>query len=183
MQKRVCAVPLSGYVTPRMPRPFHTVSTANPGFTLLEICIVLALAMMIMGIAIPTLNGVISENRLKGSFVQFDELAQDAHTRALAEHRAFVLIWAPKEIVLRPDEPANKAEADGLRKIEIAKGDVFNVYFPASLFNKRGKVTAAIWTFWPTGVCEPAKIDYHGKLGKWSATYNPFTVQGEASYD
>jgi len=165
-----------------MPRRFHH-SRFDTGFTLLEICIVLLLVMMLMAVAIPSVRGVLEGNQSRNSFNNFDELVQDAHTRAISEHRTYVLIWSPKKVILRPDEPTNQAEAEGLRELEIAKDDVLNLFLPASLAQRQGKITAAIWTFWPVGVCEPATIQYKGKLGKWKATYNPFTVQAEANYD
>ena len=166
-----------------MPLGKYLPSRVAAGFTLLEVCIAMIIVLVVVGIAIPSLNGVFSDNQIKSSFQAFDELAQDAHGRAIAEGRPYVLIWGPKEILLRPDEPANKAEAEGLRKVDIPKGEVWNVFFPASLFKKSGKVTAAIWTFWPGGVCEPATVAYQGKTGKWSAVYNPFTVQAETTYE
>ena len=153
------------------------------GFTLLEICIVLLLVMLILRVAIPSVQGVLEGNRSKDSFSGFDAMVQDAHLRAVSERRAYVLIWSPKRVVLRPDEPASKAEADGLRELAIAKGEVLNLFLPASLAGKKGKITAAIWTFWPGGACEPATIEHKGKTGKWTATYNPFTVQAETRYD
>ena len=168
---------------PAMPRRSSHFLATSPGFTLLEICLVLMIAFVILAVAIPSLSSALSSSRSKSSFSEFDDMVQDAHGRAIAERRAYVLIWSPKKVVMRPDEPANKAEADGLRQIEIAKDDVLNLFLPASLALKQGKLTVAIWTFWPNGACEPAPIEYKGKLGKWSATYNPFTVQADPNYD
>ena len=156
---------------------------SEAAFTLLEICIVVLIAMLLMRIAIPSLAGVLAGNRVEKSFTEFDSLVQDAHDRAIAEQRAYVLIWSPKRVLLRPDEPVNKAEAEGLRELPIGRDDVLNLFLPASLATKKGKLTAAIWTFWPGGACEPATIAFKGKAGAWHATYNPFTVQAETRYE
>lgn len=165
-----------------MPRRFRH-SPPDAGFTLLEMCVVLMLVIMLILMAIPSLRGVLEGNQSQNSFTSFDEMVQDAHSRAIAEHRAYVLMWSPKKVILRPDSPMNDAEAAGLRAIEITKDDVLNLFLPASLAERKGKITAAIWTFWPVGVCEPATIQYKGKRGHWKATYNPFTVQAETNYD
>ena len=156
---------------------------SKAAFTLLEICIVVFIAMVLLRVAIPSLVGVLTANRAEKSFTDFDALAQDAHERAIAEKRAYVLIWSPKRVILRPDEPTNKAEAEGMRELPIVREEVLNLVLPASLATKKGKITAAIWTFWPGGSCEPAIVEYQGKAGKWRATYNPFTAQAETNYD
>ena len=161
-------------------------STANLGFTLLELLLAVAIALMVLGIAIPSMMGVMKSSSSQNSFTDFDNLVQDARDRAVAEQRAYVLIQSTKLghrenpiMVLRPDVPANKAEQEGVRKLDLAKGDVLRVWLPASI----GNDSVAIWTFWPNGACEPATIAFEGAAGKWKATYNAFTVRAEVHYD
>ena len=35
---------------------------------------------------------------------------------------------------------------------------------------------ASVWTFWPTGNCEPVNIRYEGPAGQWEAVYNPLSA-------
>ena len=41
------------------------------------------------------------------------------------------------------------------------------------------KDTANVWTFWPTGNCEPVGIRYEGPSGKWEAVYNPLSAKAD----
>jgi Tfp pilus assembly protein FimT len=156
------------------------------GFTLLEICIALAIAMMIVTIAVPSLKGVLKQNGTQDSFTQFDKLAQEAHSRSISERRAYILIWSPKpdsteemQITVRPDTLANKEEAEGVAQVTLKREEAPHISFPATLT----KETLEIWVFWPNGSCEPAIVKYSGKSGKWTANYNAFTAQAGVSYE
>ena len=97
--------------------------------------------------------------------------------------RNYVIVWGrDRSVLLRPETPATPEEAEGLQKWKIQKGETLELHLPAALTEK-GITPDAIWTFWPTGICEPAEVRYKGGAGAWSAVYNPFTVQGEVSYD
>jgi type II secretory pathway pseudopilin PulG len=152
------------------------------GFTLVEICVAMIIAVLVLGVAIPSLTSVMSGQQSRQGFTAVDNLAQEAHRRAMDEHRAYVLIWSPKKVVLRPDEPASPAEAEGVQEVAIGKQDKLELFLPASLL-KKGKTAAAIWTFWPSGVCEPARITSDGSLGRWTAVYNAFTGKAEVRYE
>ena len=144
----------------------------------------MVIAVVIIGVAVPAIKGVIGDNKAHASFEQFDALAQEAHAKSIAERRAYILIWSPKYVMVRPDEPANKAEAKGGTQLPIAENEALEFVPVASLLaNDRKTPVLAIWTFWPSGVCEPARIRFKGKSGKWVADYNPFTTQAEVRYD
>jgi type II secretory pathway pseudopilin PulG len=156
------------------------------GFTLLEVCIAILIAVLVIGAAIPSLQGVLQQNHEQGSFKNFDDLAQDAHNRSVSEQRTYCLVWQKKgekeAVILRPEEPKDKGEADGVRRwTPEKKGGSLELYLPAIL---KPRPVDAIWTFWPNGTCEPAKITYkEDKNTGWQATYNPFTVEADVDYD
>lgn len=149
------------------------------GFTLLEICVVMFLAMMLMALAVPSLTGVLSERRLQGSFDRFDSMVIEAQRRSITEGRPFVLSWGKNGTVrLYPaewsDEQRRKrgplvsavpTAADGrptIKRASLSPG-----------------AAASEWMFWPTGTCEPAIIHSQGPAGEWQAAYNPLSARAK----
>jgi hypothetical protein len=54
------------------------------------------------------------------------------------------------------------------------ENEIYSLERPAALSSH----PAAEWMFWPSGVCEPVKIAFQGRAGKWVASYEPLTVHG-----
>jgi hypothetical protein len=165
------------------PRATHPVF----GFTLLEICIAMVIAVLIVMVAVPSIKGVLKQNKAQDSFDQFEKLVEEAHFRSISERRAYILIWTPDSelmdrmnIVVRPDVPENDQEREGGNQVSLPTDEAPKIIFPASLLSGQ---PLAIWTFWSNGSCEPATVKYSGKLGKWTARYNAFTAQPEVSYE
>ena len=159
--------------------PFHS----KAGFTLLEVSLAIMIALLIMAIAIPSLTGAMGKSKAQDAFSAFDDMVQEAHFRSMQEGRNYVIVWGrDKEVIVRPEEPSNRGEAQGLRQWNIQKEEALELHLPAALIAK-GATPDAIWTFWSNGVCEPAEIRYAGAAGKWKAVYSPFTVQAEVSYE
>lgn len=149
------------------------------GFTLLEICIVMFLAMMMMALAVPSLTGLLSERRLQGSFDRFDAMVIEAQRRSITEGRPFVLSWDKNGAVrLYPaDWTAEQRRKRGpLASAVPTAADGRPTIKRASL--NPGPPTSD-WTFWPTGTCEPAIIHSQGPAGEWRAAYNPLSARAK----
>lgn len=152
-------------------------------FTLLEVTLAIMIAVVVMAVAVPSLTGLMGAAKAPASFQAFDDMAQEAHERSISEGRNYVLVWGrDRKVVLRPEDPSGRAEAEGLLKWKIDRDEKLILDLPAALTAK-GLKPDAIWTFWSNGICEPAEVSYEGTAGKWKATYNPFTVQAEVSYE
>ena len=158
-------------------------SSSESGFTLLEVILALLIASLVITLAIPSLSGVLEGSNVQNSFSDFDKMVQEAHSRSVEEGRNYVIVWGrDRTVLLRPEEIANKEGDEGLQSWKIEKGDTLELNLPAALTPK-GTTPDAIWTFWSSGICEPAEVRYKGAEGAWSAVYNPFTVQAEVNYD
>ena len=156
---------------------------SQSGFTLLEISLAIMIAVVILAVAIPSLSAVLGKSKAESSFLAFDQMVQEARERAQTEQRNYVIVWGrDRWVLMRPEQPANRAEAEGLRQWRIAKDETLELHLPAALTAK-GATPDAIWTFWTNGVCEPAEVRYKGAAGQWAATYNPFTAQAEVTYE
>ena len=152
---------------------------SHPGFTLLELCIAIAIAAMLIMVAVPSVTAIFNKTKDQSGFTSFDQMVQDAHVRSVAERRPYILVWTRKEVLLRADGSDEKDAGAVVRRWSIDKDDSLILDLRAALL----KNPEAVWTFWANGVCEPASIFYKGKAGKWSAAYNPFTAQAVVRYD
>jgi prepilin-type N-terminal cleavage/methylation domain-containing protein len=81
----------------RMPR--------RHAFTLLEILIAIVIGLMLLLIAVPSVSGMIREQKLRETFQKFDNYVRAAQTRAMRERRTYVMVWDKKGIDLVPLDP------------------------------------------------------------------------------
>jgi len=144
---------------------------SRAGFTLIEITLAIAIALIVFAVAIPAISGIVGDDPLEKSFRDFDKFVRDAQSRALAEHRDFLLVWQKDGITLEPRVP--KAE-DGDAEVAMysSEGAEITLERPAALEKK----PSGVWPIWRSGVCEPVRITYESKeLGFWIADYDPLT--------
>lgn len=145
------------------------------GFTLLEICLAITIALMVVLIAVPSVRGIIAQQRLHATFDAFDLLVRKAQARSMNERRTYALVWKKDGIELVPEDSKEGEEAPPQsERLGLGKGEDYAIERTAALAKKPGPV----WTFWRSGVCEPATISYKGPLGVWTAKYDPLTAHG-----
>jgi len=145
------------------------------GFTLLEISLAIFIGVLIVTIAVPSIQGVVAEQRARKSFDAFEAIVRDAQSRSITERRAWLLVWDKEGVALRPLEPANKEEKKGVARFDFAEKQTLEPQFPAALVKNPAKE----WTFWPSGTCEPAVIANRSEDGEWIASYDPLTVRAK----
>lgn len=154
-----------------------------PGFTLLEIMLAVAIGAIIMVLAVPSISGLMEEQRAERSFHAFDDLVGAAQRRAIDTRAPVRLLLTRDSIVMEGDSvdaaAAEESVEPATSSIPIAKGEEYIFRFPSALVPD----TEAVWTFWPTGACEPAVVEYAGPDSKWSATYDALTAQADFSTD
>ncbi|XHR27277.1 MAG: Tfp pilus assembly protein FimT/FimU [Chthoniobacteraceae bacterium] len=173
---RVASSP-SALPSPKIPAP------KKSGFTLLEVILALLIAVGIMAVSIPSITSALNGSRAQKAFEGLDAMVQEARNHSREEGRNYVIVWGRDRVIrMRPEAPANREESEGIQRRNITRNDQWTLHLPAAL-TPRGTEPDAIWTFWASGVCEPARVDYKGGEGVWSATYNPFTAQAEVRYE
>jgi type II secretory pathway pseudopilin PulG len=140
---------------------------------LLELAVVIALALLILAIALPSLDGMFAAGRLQRTMDTFETFAATARDRSVAEGRVYVMVWSKKKIRLVPDGPPR----EGLDEIEQVftpgDGELYSLILPSAL----DADPAPEWTFWPTGSCEPATIAYKGPGGSWEMNFAPLSAR------
>jgi type II secretory pathway pseudopilin PulG len=151
----------------------RTTAARLAAFTLLEICLAVFIGVIIMLAAVPSITGVIEDQRAKKLFNQFDGLAREASSRAATERRPYALEWDDSGVSVRPLAPENEDEAHDGDRVDFGEKLAPDLELPAAL----EKDPPRVWTFWPTGTCEPATIVCHVANAHWTATYDPLTEQ------
>ena len=150
-------------------------SSRRSGFTLLEICLALLIGLLLILLAVPSIGGMVAEQRLKRSFEAFDALVRLAKSKSVTERRAYEMVWDEEGITLLSPEKRDDDDPDAeAERFAFAAKESFAVERPAALM----KDPPMTWTFWRSGVCEPAIISFRGEAGHWTVRYDPLTARG-----
>lgn len=144
------------------------------GFTLLEISLAVAICLLLVLIAVPSVRGVMQERRLRDTHEAFDKLVRKAQARSMDERRTYVLLWKKNGIDLVAWEAKEGEPEPTPETLAVSDGEDYAIERPAALSKDAGP----IWTFWRSGVCEPAVISYKGPAGTWTVRYDALTAHG-----
>lgn len=158
---------------PAWPWP-HTMNRRE-GFTLLEICLAVAICLLLVLVAVPSVRGVMAQQRLHATFDAFDRLVRKAQARSMDERGTYTLVWKKEAIELVPLDAKEGGTATAEpERLAVGDGEDYAIERTAALT----KSPEPVWTFWRSGVCEPAIVSYKGPLGTWTVKYDPLTARG-----
>lgn len=144
------------------------------GFTLLEVILAIAIGLLLLGLAVPSVAGLLAEQRLKETFERFDDFVRQAQKRSVSERRAFVMNWDQTGISLEPAEPVAEDRGQEWPRLDFGDDESIALERPAALAEK----PPAQWPFWRSGTCEPAVVVFNGPAGGWTVRYDALTVRG-----
>jgi type II secretory pathway pseudopilin PulG len=153
----------------------RTRPVASRAFTLIEIVIAVFILMLLLLLAVPSLNGVLANRRLQRSLDGFNNLVRQAQELSVAQRRAYLIVWSKKGIILRPEAFAKDEDPKPAAVFQLDRGDVLKLMLPAALT----KNPPPEWIFWPTGTCEPAIVQFKGGSGSWTANYSALTARAQ----
>ncbi len=134
----------------------------------------IGILVLLLGLAIPSIQGVLSDRGLRQSVDALNALVHEAQEKSITEHRAYLLIWSAKEIQLWP-EAAGPDDGAPAGRLTLRRRESYTLAFPFAL----EKDPPAEWIFWPSGTCEPAEVSFRGPAGTWTASYSPLTARAE----
>ena len=137
-----------------------------------------AILVVLLMMAIPSLSGVLADRKLRASLDGFNKLVRQAQERSVNEHRAYLLVWGDKDVIVQPEAFAKDEEKKAVATFALEKGSALTLTLPAAMRKK----PPGEWIFWPTGTCEPATVRYEGRAGTWTENYSPLTAHGDLSY-
>ena len=125
----------------------------KPAFTLLEVCLALTLATLVLGVAVLGISGLQAEAALKRSASQVETTARESLLRAVTSQRTIVL-GLPGGLGI---EGQMLIKRHGEKEFRAPK---------------RGEV----WEFTPTGICEPLEIRLSSPAGIIELGFDPLTA-------
>jgi type II secretory pathway pseudopilin PulG len=146
-----------------------------PAFTLIEIVLAITIMLLVLLLAVPSLNGVMADRRLRQSLDKFNGLVGQAHEHSVAEHRPYLLVVGKGSIQVRPEVYAKDDDPSPIAEFPLGDRDSVKLKFPAAMM----KNPPAEWIFWPSGVCEPAIVEFFGRNGVWTVTYSALNARPE----
>jgi type II secretory pathway pseudopilin PulG len=145
------------------------------GFTLIEIVLAIAMLMIVLVVAVPSLNGVLADRRLRRSLDGFNNMVREAQERSIIERRSYLLVLRDKQFALRAEGLLRGEDPAPIMTMSCGKKESFAISFPAALEEE----PPPAWIFWPSGNCEPAVVSYRGVDGAWTAKYSALTARPE----
>jgi type II secretory pathway pseudopilin PulG len=146
-------------------------------FTLIEIAIAVFILLMLLLLAVPSLNGVMADRRLRRSLDAMNNLVRTAQERSVNDRRPYLIQWDKDQLVLRVEAVEKGEDPSPIAILPLQRGDAFLLKLPAALTED----PPAEWIFWPSGTCEPAIVSYKGVDGTWTANYSSLTARPELS--
>ena len=145
------------------------------GFTLIEIVIAITILLLVLVLAVPSLNGVLADRRLRRSLDGLNSLVRQAQERSISERRSYLIVSRDKQFALRAEGLRKGEDRRPVATLAWRKGDSFKLSFPAAL----DEDPPLAWVFWPSGNCEPAVVSYRSADGTWTAKYSALTARPE----
>jgi prepilin-type N-terminal cleavage/methylation domain-containing protein len=141
------------------------------GFTLLEILLAIMIGMLLLAIAVPSVSGMLREQRLKATYEEFDEFVRKVQARAVKQGKTQVMVWKKEGISVATPDPANGGGPGETGHFAFPEGTLWNLTRPAALVKK----PVWEWPFWRSGSCEPVIVTYESPAGSWSLEYDGLT--------
>src|SRR2546423_10504530 len=89
--------------------------------------------MLVLLLAVPSLNGVLADRRLRQSLDRFNKLVAQAHEHSVAEHRPYLLVAGNKSIELRPEILTDDDDPGPVGDMALADRESLKFMFPAAL--------------------------------------------------
>ena len=163
-------------------RPFPD----TPGFTLLEISLVVVIGFMMLSLATPTIRGLFAEQRVRDRMHQFEEFVHRAGALARSTKGEVRLIWEKEGVRMVTEAPPldqGLLGTDDAAASPASAGEFFVVDKNEGLalvrLAARDRDPLAEWSFWPAGVREPVEIYFSGPAGRWALRFNALVPDPE----
>jgi hypothetical protein len=142
---------------------------------MIELAIAIFIMVLILMLAVPSINGVLADRRLRRSLDAFNGVVREAQERSVLERRSYLIIWREGKVGLRPEGLMKGEDPEPVAMLKFGGGESLRFFFPAAMAEE----PPAEWIFWPSGNCEPAVVSYRGKDGGWTANYSALTGRAE----
>jgi hypothetical protein len=165
----------------------------SAGFTIIELMVAVMVGLMMLGLAVPSMRGVLEEQRLREKLASFEDVVRRSAALAAKSKKEVRLIWFKDGLRALTDwDSLQQAGPDGpgAPQSEQGAGDEESVFFAVgedealslSRLAARNANPLSEWSFWPSGIREPVEIYYEGPLGKWGLRFSALVPDPEIVY-
>lgn len=179
----------------------RTSNSLRGGFTILEVVIVLAIAMLVVGGGMVAMYLSSDQQRLEGSVGEVELLAKRARALATLQQRPYALEFTPNGVGLMPYAEAilDEEEREYLKEEQLymqengvdmgepvvrdywsAEGDMLILvrrWSTGDWSELRRMGDRHVWRFDPQGICEPFGMRIEAESGSWIAVlFHPLTA-------
>lgn len=149
-------------------RQWPDLPSVRSAFTLLEIVMVLAITMLMLGMATPAITGMLRAEQLKAPARELEAMAVTARSSALAEQQPYQILINRTGFQLVG--PGNKGV---LASYKLPEGVIFEMAdWPAE---KWSAPKSRVWYFSPSGLCEPIRVMFRKGDSYFSQKYSAVT--------
>jgi hypothetical protein len=139
-------------------------------FTILEMVIVLAITVLLIGAATPAITGMMRAEQLKAPARELEAMAITARCNALAEQRPYQIVITGTGFTL---ERASGKDAGVIGQYKLPESVEFEMAsWPAE---KWGKPRRHVWYFGPSGLSEPIRVMFRKGDSYFSQKYSAVT--------
>src|SRR6516225_11658921 len=102
-------------------------------FTLVEITIAVAILVVALLMAVPSLSGVIADRKLRASLDQFNNLVRQAQERSVNERRSYLIVWGKSEVTVQPEAFTKDEEKKPVAAFPLQPEATLILTLPAAL--------------------------------------------------
>ena len=148
---------------PSRRRLFLRARSRWPGFTILEVCVVLFIIAVMFSVAVPTASHLLDEEKLQGPIRELQTFARTARRNAMMEDRPYVVLLLNDSYLLRP---VDTSKDSGRKPITYALPPGVTFAIKRVGDKSFAKQTDANWYFSPNGLCEPIRFLFQ-RNGDW----------------
>ncbi|WP_395752037.1 prepilin-type N-terminal cleavage/methylation domain-containing protein [Prosthecobacter sp.] len=150
---------------PAVPNAHRAVDSLRParhsssaGFTLLEIIVAMSLTLLIIAIAIPSISGVLAEDKLRRAAAMIETTARQNLLQALNTQQTVRM----------------QLSAGSFGAGDEFGGMLLVRRYGESVFRKPRRGES--WDFSPSGICEPIEVRISGPAGQIEIGFDPLTA-------
>ena len=153
----------------KIPRAQRAVSRRAGGYTLLEIAMVVAIIVLIIGAAVPLTSGFTREQRLRDVVRELLVYAKTARNDAMTTGRAAEVVFDKNGFALH--RPGEKEAGESFK---MPRGMRY-VLEPFGA-DKAVRPDGQRWIFQPTGLCEPVTVRVEEDDAWMQVTFDALTA-------
>jgi len=163
------------------------------GFTLLEMCMVLFIMALLMGLSLPAIQSTFVEQGVRNDATQLSLMVKTAMLKSADQHRPYVIDFTKQTMTLHPAPDAVSNADNDDAKTGVSEDDVITTVLDSSnklLFpdpdkaNKWLPIKSAAWFFKPGELCSVPRVRFVRDTGWLEMSFNALTgnVENETAY-